>query len=62
MAKKFNDGKNLQNPVGPGAYTIKDNHTAPIFSFGSRFDSDIRSKDHLKPRKKLEPGPGSYEM
>ena len=29
---------------------------------GSRFDSDVRSKDHLKPRKKEGPGPGSYEL
>lgn len=29
---------------------------------GSRFDSDVRSKDHLKPRKKDGPGPGSYEL
>jgi hypothetical protein len=29
---------------------------------GSRFDSDIRSKDHIKPRKKDGPGPGSYEL
>ena len=31
-------------------------------SFGSRFDSDVRSKDHLKPRKTDGPGPGSYSM
>jgi hypothetical protein len=29
---------------------------------GSRFDSDVRSKDHLKPKKKDGPGPGSYEL
>lgn len=29
---------------------------------GSRFDSDVRSKDHIKPRKKDGPGPGSYAM
>ena len=28
---------------------------------GSRFDSDVRSKDHIRPRKKDGPGPGSYE-
>jgi hypothetical protein len=32
----------------------------PCFSMGSRFDSDIRSKDHIKPRKSDVPGPGSY--
>jgi hypothetical protein len=41
---------------------IKAVNTAPLFSFGSRFDSDIRSKDHIKPRKKDGPGPGSYEL
>lgn len=29
---------------------------------GSRFDSDVRSKDHLRPKKKDGPGPGSYTM
>ena len=29
---------------------------------GGRFDSDVRSKDHLKPRKKDGPGPGDYKL
>ena len=29
---------------------------------GSRFDSDVRNKDHIRPRKKDGPGPGSYLM
>lgn len=29
---------------------------------GSRFDSDVRSKDHIRPKKKDGPGPGSYVM
>lgn len=33
-----------------------------MFSLGSRFDSDVRSKDHLKPKKKDGPGPGQYEL
>ena len=41
---------------------MKGHATAPCFSMGSRFDSDVRSKDHLRPRKKDGPGPGSYEL
>lgn len=29
---------------------------------GSRFDSDVRSKDHIRPRKRDGPGPGSYAL
>lgn len=29
---------------------------------GSRFDSDVRSKDHIRPRKTDGPGPGSYPL
>jgi hypothetical protein len=29
---------------------------------GSRFDSDVRSKDHIRPKKKDGPGPGSYDL
>ena len=46
--------------LGPGAYLIKGGNTAPQFSFGSRFDTDIRSKDHIRPKKVDGPGPGSY--
>ena len=48
--------------LGPGAYLVKSTNTAPEFTFGSRFDTDIRSRDHLKPRKKDGPGPGSYVL
>ncbi len=48
--------------LGPGAYLVKNINTTPEFTFGSRFDTDIRSKDHLRPRKKDGPGPGSYTM
>lgn len=41
---------------------IKASNTAPNFSMGSRFDSDVRSKDHLHPKKKDGPGPGSYPL
>ena len=34
--------------------------TGPKFSFGSRFDSDIRAKPHLHPKKVDGPGPGDY--
>jgi hypothetical protein len=59
-AKKVNERRDHEG-LGPGAYLIKAANTAPSFSMGSRFDSDVRSKDHLKPRKKEGPGPGSYE-
>lgn len=29
---------------------------------GSRFDSSVRSKDHIRPKKKDGPGPGSYNL
>ena len=48
--------------LGPGTYFIKPSSTAPCFSLGSRFDSDVRSKDHLRPKKKDGPGPGSYDL
>ena len=41
---------------------MKPSSTAPCFSLGSRFDSDVRSKDHLRPKKKDGPGPGSYDL
>ena len=51
-----------QDGLGPGTYQIKASSTAPMFSLGSRFDSDVRSKDHLRPKKREGPGPGSYEL
>jgi hypothetical protein len=60
MGIKTNNEKRDMDGLGPGAYLIKPGNTAPAFSMGSRFDSDIRSKDHLRPRKKEGPGPGSY--
>ena len=48
--------------LGPSTYHIKLVQTAPMFSLGSRFDSDVRSKDHLRPKKRDGPGPGSYEL
>jgi hypothetical protein len=60
-AKKNNDKRDLEN-LGPASYVIKMANTAPTFTMGSRFDSDVRSKDHLKPRKAEGPGPGSYAL
>jgi Sperm-tail PG-rich repeat len=60
-AKKENE-KRINDGLGPGAYLIKATNTAPLFSMGSRFDSDVRSKDHIKPRKVDGPGPGSYPL
>ena len=37
-------------------------NSSPIYSFGTRFNSSIRNKDHLKPRKVDGPGPGAYKM
>jgi len=34
----------------------------PKFSFGSRFDSDVRSQAHLRPKKVDGPGPGDYAL
>jgi hypothetical protein len=62
MGIKTSLDKRDQDGLGPGAYLIKAANTAPLFTFGSRFDSDIRSKDHIKPRKKDGPGPGSYDL
>lgn len=59
--KKSNDRRE-HDGLGPGAYLIKAANTAPLFSMGSRFDSDVRSKDHIRPKKKDGPGPGSYAM
>lgn len=61
MGLKRNINKFDQDGLGPGAYLIKAQNTAPNFSMGGRFDSDVRSKDHLKPRKKDGPGPGDYK-
>jgi len=47
---------------GPGSYYAKYPNGAPIFSFGTRFNSSIRNKDHLKPTKIDGPGPGAYKL
>lgn len=60
MGIKKNNDRIEHDGLGPGAYLIKPSNTAPCFSMGSRFDSDVRSKDHIKPRKVDGPGPGSY--
>lgn len=48
--------------LGPGAYTIAAVKKGPIYSFGSRFNSRIGNKDHLRPKKVGGPGPGSYKL
>ena len=48
--------------LGPGQYHVKLPTSAPIRSFGTRFNSSIRSKDHLKPKKVDGPGPGAYKL
>jgi hypothetical protein len=52
--------KDVKDVLGPATYEIKQPKKGPIFSFGSRFNSDIRSKEHLKPTKVDGPGPGDY--
>lgn len=58
---KTDFSKQKKEHEGPDAIMIKTVSTAPCFSFGSRFNNSIRSKNHLKPDKKDGPGPGSYE-
>ena len=48
--------------LGPGYYPIHKPSTGQIYSFGSRFNSSIRNKDHLKPAKVDGPGPGAYKL
>ena len=62
MGTKMDNNKNESLGPGPPGYTLKLLNSAPMCSFGSRFDSDIRSKGHLKPKKADGPGPGSYEL
>ena len=35
--------------LGPGSYYPKEAKHAPVFSFGTRFNSSVRNKDHLRP-------------
>jgi hypothetical protein len=65
-AKDIQDARDLINKkddgIGPGTYTIKVPINAPIHSFGTRFNSSIRNKDHIRPRKVDGPGPGAYKL
>jgi len=58
-AKPPSDNRD-KNPLGPDTYNIKPMNTSSCFSFGTRFDSDIRSKNHVRWKKAEGPGPGSY--
>lgn len=55
-----------KNPPKDGANAGKGDVVVPPggpqYSFGSRFDSDIRAKPHLKPKKVDGPGPGDYQL
>lgn len=55
-----NDHRDID--LGPGAYNHKSTLGGNMFSFGSRFNSKFKSKDHLRPTKVDGPGPGSYKM
>lgn len=48
--------------LGPGSYNAKLAVAGPVFSFGSRFNSSLRFKDHLRPRKVDGPGPGAHKL
>ena len=48
--------------LGPGTYTLNVPPMGPITSFGTRFNSSIRNKEHLRPVKKDGPGPGAYKL
>ena len=52
----------LDDGLGPGAYQVKIPNNVPIYSFGTRFNSSIRNKDHLRPTKVDGPGPGAYKV
>jgi hypothetical protein len=56
------ESKNKDEGLGPGTYQIKMADNSQKFSFGSRFNSSIRSKNHLRPEKVDGPGPGAYRM
>lgn len=48
--------------LGPGAYNMKLNQSGPFFKFGTRFNSSVRSTNHINPTKVDGPGPGAYKM
>mmetsp|Transcript_7022 Transcript_7022/g.11799 ORF Transcript_7022/g.11799 Transcript_7022/m.11799 type:complete len:230 (+) Transcript_7022:291-980(+) len=52
----------VEDGPDPSSYNIKLLNQAPTYSFGTRFDSSIRSKNHLRPAKVDGPGPGSYKL
>jgi len=63
MLKAIRDNVNKkEDALGPGSYNIKLPTNVPHYSFGSRFNSSIRNKDHLKPKKVDGPGPGAYKQ
>jgi hypothetical protein len=51
-----------EDGLGPGAYNAKMADNSQKFSFGARFDSSIRNKNHLRPNKVDGPGPGSHKL
>lgn len=63
--KEFRENINKKDDgLGPGQYP---NNTAffmnsPLYGFGTRFNSTIRNKDHLRPTKVDGPGPGSHKL
>ena len=68
----------IQDGPGPGMYDRKLKPAGPSYQFGSRFDdkrdpprtkadgsrfeSALRAKPHLRPKKVDGPGPGDYKL
>ena len=48
--------------LGPASYPLQKVASGPLFTFGSRFESTLGSKSHLKPKKVDGPGPGAYKL
>jgi len=47
-----------KDALGPGLYQVKPFPPGAAYTMGSRFNSDIRSKEYLYPKKADDPGPG----
>jgi hypothetical protein len=75
--EKASQNNKTSNQPGPGAYHCKScfpwtleedrgkfrvKEATPGPTFGSRFNSSIRSKEHMCPRKAEGPGPGDYKL
>lgn len=48
--------------LGPGNYPIPRTASGPLITFGSRFDSSLRNKSHIRSIKVDGPGPGAHKL